>query len=172
MNALTKRGFSSIYNYSSATNPRVFLSVAADGHKIGDLVFELFEEKQPVAAGNFAQAISSYIGTPISKGMAGLGVIAGRTDEENNGAFGCWNPDGDLSLRHHKRGLLTTTSDGTSHNGNEFMITFNSAQMLDGYQTVFGELVEGQDILAKIEDHVDRHGKVSGDLTFIAGGPK
>jgi len=104
--------------------------------------------------------------------MAGLGVIAGRVDEENNGAYGVWNPDGDLNLRHFKRGLLTTTSEGPSRVGGEFMITFNEAAFLDGYQTVFGELVEGSEVLAEIEKHVDRHGKVSENLTIVAGGQK
>jgi cyclophilin family peptidyl-prolyl cis-trans isomerase len=52
------------------------------------------------------------------------------------------------------------------------MITFNEAAFLDGYQTVFGELVEGEAVLAEIEKHVDRHGKVNGDLSIIAGGQK
>lgn len=172
MNALTKRGFSSLYNYSNAANPRVYLSVASAGNKIGDLVFELYEDRQPAHADNFVAASSHYVGKPIEKGFVGLGMIAGRSDEDNNGAYGAWNADGDLSLRHHKRGLLTTVSNGPSHNGNEFMVTYGSAEFLDGYQTVFGELVEGQDVLAKIEEHTDRHGNVSGDLSFCAAGSK
>ena len=53
MNILAKRGFSSLYNYRSAANPKVFLSVASGEHKIGDLVFELYADKQPAAADNF-----------------------------------------------------------------------------------------------------------------------
>ena len=172
MNALTKRGFSSLYNYSNAANPRVYLSVAAAGHKIGDLVFELYEDKQPLQTHNFTSALNHYVGKPISKGFAGLGLIAGRTDSDNNGAYHSWIPDGDLNLRHHKRGLLTTTNGGPSQNGNEFMVTYNEATFLDGYQTIYGELVEGHEVLAKIEQHTDRQGKVSGDLTFIAAGSK
>ena len=104
--------------------------------------------------------------------MAGLGVFAGRVDHENNGAYGVHNPDGDLNLRHYKRGLLSASSDGPSKLGGEFLITFNEAAFLDGYQTVFGELVEGQEVLAEIEKHVDRHGKVAEGLTIIAGGHK
>jgi cyclophilin family peptidyl-prolyl cis-trans isomerase len=178
MNTLSKRTFSAIYNYSNAANPRVFLSVAAGQHKIGDLVFELYEDKQPATVENFKVLLKgtsdgkSYIGSHIEKGMAGLGVIAGRIDSENNSAYGVWQPDGNLNLRHLKRGLLTTTSEGPNRVGGEFMITFNEAAFLDGYQTVFGELVEGEAVLAEIEKHVDRHGKVNGDLSIIAGGQK
>ena len=104
--------------------------------------------------------------------MAGLGVTTGRIDSENNSAYGVWNNDGDLNLRHFKRGMLTATTEGPHKVGSEFMITFNEAAWLDGYQTVFGELIEGEDVLAAIEKHTDRHGKVSGYLKFVAGGMK
>ena len=42
MNTICKRSFGSLYNYSNAANPKVFLSVAHGDHKIGDLVFELY----------------------------------------------------------------------------------------------------------------------------------
>ena len=173
----TKRAFSSLYNYSNAANPRVSLTVASGEHKLGNLVFELYSDKQTVAVENFKTLIQgtsdgkSYIGSHFTRGMAGLGVVGGRVDEENNGAFGVYNPDGDLNLRHYKRGLLTTTSDGPNHNGGEFMITFGEAAFLDGYQTVFGELVEGDQVLAEIEKHVDRHGNVKGDLSIVAAAP-
>lgn len=178
MNTITKRAFSSIYNYSSAANPKVFLSVAAGGHKIGDLVFEIYQDKQPVAADNFQQLLKgtsdgrSYVGTQFTSGQNGLGIIGGKLDEANNGAYQCWNVDGDLNLRHYKRGLLTSVSEGPNQNGGQFMITFNEALFLDGYQTVFGELVEGHEVLDEIEKKVDRHGKVHDNLTIVAGGPK
>ena len=137
--AVSKRGFSSLYNYSNATNPRISLTVAAGEHKLGNLVFELYSDKQAVAVDNFQSLIQgtkdgkSYIGSHFTRGMAGLGIIGGRVDHENNGSFGTYNPDGDLNLRHHKRGMLTTTNDGPNHNGGEFMITFGEAAMLDGY---------------------------------------
>lgn len=69
MNTITKRAFSSFYNYSNPANPRVFLSVANGGHKIGDLVFELYEDKQPGTVDNFKALLKgtqdghSYVGS-------------------------------------------------------------------------------------------------------------
>ena len=114
MNSLTRKTFSSIYNYSSKANPRVWMSVANNGQKIGDMVFELYEDRQPAHADHFKTLVQgtkdgkSYAGSHFHKGMAGLGISAGRLDEDNNGSFGVWNPDGDLSMRHHKRGMLTS----------------------------------------------------------------
>ena len=174
-----RRGFSSLYNYSNAANPRVFLSVANGEHHVGDLVFELYADKQATAVENFTTLLegngaegSSYIGSKLNSGMAGLGVVGGDVCEEGFGAFGVWNPEGDLSLRHHKRGMLSTVSQGVHQNGSKFMVTFNEASMLNGYQTVFGELVEGDHVLSQIESATDRHGNVSGDFTIVNGGFK
>lgn len=174
-----RRGFSSLYNYSQASNPRVFLSVANGEQHVGDLVFELYADKNGAAVENFTTLLegngadgASYIGSKINSGMNGLGVIAGDVSEENHGAFGVWNPDGDMSLRHHKRGMLSTVSEGVHQNGSKFMVTFGEAAMLNGYQTVFGEMVDGENVLSQIESATDRHGKVAGDFTIVNGGFK
>ena len=49
---------------------------------------------------------------------------------------------------------------------------FSEAHFLDGYQTVFGELVEGDSVLAAMEAKVDRFGKVHDKFTIVAGGHK
>lgn len=38
-------------------------------------------------------------------------------------------------------------NDGENSNGSEFMITLGKADVLDGYHSVIGELVEGEDVL-------------------------
>ena len=174
---LAKRAFSSLYNYSNAANPRVWLSVAANGNKLGEMVFELYEDKQPAHAEHFQTLVEgtadgrAYAGQSFNRGVAGLGIAAGRFEAENFGANNVWLNDGDLNLRHHKRGMLTAVSD-QGRNGGEFMITFGEASMLNGSQTVFGELVEGESVLAELEKHVDRHGKVADGLTINAAGLK
>ena len=50
---LSRRGFASLYNYSSPSNPRVFLTVAKGDNKIGELVFELYSDKQPATTESF-----------------------------------------------------------------------------------------------------------------------
>ena len=155
MNTIQRRAFSSLYKYSSASNSRVFLTVTSGESKVGDLVFELYDDKQAAATENFKAMVdgsavngSSYIGSSFSKGMAGLGASAGAVDAEGHGAFGVFNPDGDMNLRHYKRGMLTYTNQGEHLNGSEFTVTFGETSFLDGYQTVFGELVEGENVLA------------------------
>ena len=176
MNSLAKKAFSSLYKYSNPANPRVYLSVARGGNKIGDLVFELYEDRQPAAVNNFTTMLKgnaegqSYIGSNITKGVAGLGFFAGRTNEENHGAYGTYNADGDHDVRHVRRGMLTYVREAENCTGNEFCVTFNPAPWYDGYATAFGELVEGESVLAELEKSIDRNGNVKDDLTIVAGG--
>ena len=64
-------------------------------------------------------------------------------------------------MRHHKRGMITFNNDGENSNGSEFLITLSdTANLLDGYHSVIGELVEGGDVLDKAEQSLNRHGKL------------
>ena len=175
----SKRGFASFYNYSNAANPRVYLTVNQGDTKLGDLVFELYEDKQPGHTENFKALLDgsaaggkTYVGKTFNKGTQGLGITGGKICDENNGAFGVHNPDGDLNLRHFKRGLISYTNEGPNKNGGEFTVFFSEAHFLDGYQTVFGELVEGDAVLAAMEAKVDRLGKVNDQFSIVAGGHK
>ena len=112
-----KRGFSAaLYNYSNAANPRVFLTVANGDKKLGDLVFELYADRQPQTAESFSSFCQSgegsYVGTSFHHGMSGFGISGGKLGEENSGAFGLRLQDEDLTVRHVKRGMLTLPNDG------------------------------------------------------------
>ena len=132
-----KRGFS-LYNYSSSTNPRVYITVANGEKHLGNLVFELYADKQPQTAESFRALCSgegghSYVGTAFHHGQSGFGISGGRLGEENVGAFGLRLQDENLNLRHHKRGLLTLPNNGENSGGSEFTITFGETAYLDGY---------------------------------------
>ena len=170
---VSKRSFSSIFKYTNASNPRVFLSVAQGGSPVGEMVFELYEDRQPATVENFRTLCEgAYEGSAISSGMAGLGFNAGHLSEENLSAFEVRSPDEDMTVRHTHRGQLTMVNDGTNANGSEFMVTYGETQFLNGYNTCFGELVEGEDVLAQLEAKTDRHGNVAGDWTIAASGHK
>ena len=71
----SKRGFASLYNYSNAANPKVYLTVNQGDTKLGDLVFELYADKQPGHADNFKALLDgsaaggkTYVGKTFNKG--------------------------------------------------------------------------------------------------------
>ncbi len=162
-----KRCFSaSLYNYSCKTNPRVYFTLSRDGNKLGDLVFEVYANHAPRTSENFLNfvkgcSVGSYKGTSFTGGFPGILLQGGRVSEDNVSSDGGRQVDENLQLRHVKRGMISFNNDGENANGSEFVITLGeAANVLDGYNSVVGELVEGQDVLSKAESSLNRFGSL------------
>ena len=71
-----------------------------------------------------------------------------------------------MKLRHFKRGMLSMANSGPNTNGSQFFITFAPTDWLDGYHCVFGELIEGDNILRQLELAGSRSGTTSSKIVI------
>ncbi|THU85753.1 cyclophilin-like protein [Dendrothele bispora CBS 962.96] len=72
-----------------------------------------------------------------------------KTSEKS--IYGAKFPDGNLLLNHSKPGFLSMADSGKSTNGSQFFITTVTMSWLDGHHVLFGEVVEGMDVVKAVE---------------------
>jgi cyclophilin family peptidyl-prolyl cis-trans isomerase len=78
---------------------------------------------------------------------------------------------GELSpkAKHDKAGILSMANAGPGTDGSQFFLTFRDTPHLDGKHTVFGEVVEGKETLAKLEKFGSSPtGKTSKELKIVS----
>ena len=119
----------------------------------GTMVFELFADKTPNTVNNFVflSREGYYDGVMFHRVISDFMVQGG--DPTGTGSGGPGYKFGDEfqpSLKHNKAGILSMANAGPGTNGSQFFITHVPTPHLDGKHTVFGQVVEGMDVLMSI----------------------
>jgi len=138
--------------------PRVKIVTSA-----GDLVVELFENEAPNTVANFITLVEKgfYDGTPFHRVIGGFMAQGGDPTGTGSGGPGhriaceCGRED----ARLHFRGTLSMAHAGADTGGSQFFLTFRPTDHLDGRHTVFGRVIEGDDVLAKLVRTQDAQGR-------------
>merc|ERR1711964_537984 len=94
---------------------------------------------------------------------------------QNNGRggesiYGAKFADENFQLKHTKPGQLSMANAGPGTNGSQFFLTTVKTQWLDGKHVVFGEVIEGMDVVSKVEAVGSSSGKPSKKVVVTKAG--
>ena len=118
----------------------------------GNLVLELFAKDVPVTVNNFVFLAREgfYDGTTFHRVIPDFMAQGGDPTGTGSGGPGYKFAD-EFTEHTHVTGALSMANAGPNTNGSQFFITYAPQHHLDGKHSVFGELVDGMDVLEAIE---------------------
>lgn len=120
---------------------------------MGNMKVKLFDDKAPKTAKNFRDLVEKgyYDGTIFHRVIKDFMIQGGDPTGTGAGGPGYKIPDEFApGLKHDKKGILSMANAGPNTGGSQFFITLIPTPWLDGKHAIFGELIEGMDVLDKI----------------------
>ncbi|CAK9442259.1 uncharacterized protein LODBEIA_P60020 [Lodderomyces beijingensis] len=158
---------------------QTYFDVSADGSPLGRITFQLYDDVVPKTAENF-KALSTgekgfgYKGSifhrVIPQFMLQGGDFTNFNGTGGKSIYGTKFADENFAKKHTKPGLLSMANAGPNTNGSQFFITTVPCPWLDGKHVVFGEVVDGLDVVKKIESFGSNSGATSKKITIDDSG--
>ena len=136
----------------------------------GDMVIELLPDIAPmhVSSTIYLTTLGFYDNTIFHRIIPGFMAQGGDPTGTGRGDPG-YKYAGEFSddIKHTQGGLLSMANSGPNTDGSQFFLTFTATPWLDGKHTIFGQVVQGMDVLEDIEKLGSRSGKTSESVSII-----
>ncbi len=161
---------------------KVFFDLTIDDEPAGRVIMGMFGNTVPKTVKNFATLAAGTggignAGKPLHyKGssfhriipafMAQGGDFTAGNGTGGESIYGNKFADENFHLKHSKPYLLSMANAGPNTNGSQFFITFKETPWLDGRHTVFGEVLEGKEVIDSLEKLGTGAGKTTKKITI------
>jgi cyclophilin family peptidyl-prolyl cis-trans isomerase len=148
-------------------NPKYEITVTQSGKEMGKIIIETFSQEAPKHAANFDSLVASgfYNGTAFHRVISGFMIQGGDPNTKNfpedRSRWGMGDPsqtmvDAEFNAGKegwtHKRGIMSAARRGDNINSatSQFFLMHKDSPFLDGQYSIYGQVLEGMDIVDAI----------------------
>ncbi|BDD57944.1 Peptidyl-prolyl cis-trans isomerase H [Monascus purpureus] len=168
------------------SNPIVFFDITLGGEPLGRIKIELFANITPWTAENFRQFCTGesrnsqgrpqgYKNSKFHRVIKDFMIQGGDfVNGDGTGSMSIYGTpkfrDENFTLKHDRPGLLSMANSGPNSNGCQFFITTTATPFLNNKHVIFGQVIDGMDIVRMIENTRTTRDKPNQDVVIAQCG--